>query len=156
MLKAAGAGLLGGAALYGMDAIGLIPGRSAPPPAFSTGEMTYRTHPQNGDRISLLAFGCMRFPVLPEATRPSGPEINEAAATALVDYAMAHGVNYFDTAWRYHGGMSEVMIGKALKRYPRKSFFLADKMPGALDPTLEQAQDMFRTQLQRCQVDYFD
>jgi len=156
LLKVAGAGLLGGAALYGMDALGLIPGRFAPPPDTATGEMTYRVNPRNGDRISLLAFGCMRFPVLPEAARPSGPEINEAAAMALVDHAMAHGVNYYDTAWRYHGGRSAVMIGKALKRYPRESFFLANKMPGAIDPTLEQAKDVFRTQLERCQVDYFD
>ena len=156
LLKAAGAGLLGGAALYGMEALRLFPETIAPPPPPPAGAMTYRINPRNGDRISLLAFGCMRFPVLPEATRPSGPEIDNAAAAALVDYAMAHGVNYFDTAWRYHAGMSEVMIGKALKRYPRESFFLADKMPGAINPTLEQAKDLFRTQLERCQVDYFD
>jgi predicted aldo/keto reductase-like oxidoreductase len=98
----------------------------------------------------------MRFPVLPEATRPGGPEIDETAAFRLVDYAIAHGVNYFDTAWRYHGGMSEVVIGKALKRYPREKFFLADKMPGMLNPTLAEARDIFHTQLQRCQVEYFD
>jgi predicted aldo/keto reductase-like oxidoreductase len=98
----------------------------------------------------------MRFPMLPQASRPTGPEINEAAATALVEHGMAHGVNYFDTAWRYHAGMSEVMTGKALKRYPRESFFLADKMPGALDPALKQAKEMFQTQLERCQVEYFD
>ncbi|MDR0466648.1 MAG: aldo/keto reductase, partial [Deltaproteobacteria bacterium] len=129
VLKAGGAGLLGGVALYGMNALGLFPEKLTPPKEILTDKMTYRVNPRNGDRISLLAFGCMRFPVLPTATRPSGPEINEAAATALVDYAMAHGVNYYDTAWRYHGGMSETLIGKALKRYPRESFFLADKMP---------------------------
>jgi len=156
MLKAAGTGVLGGAALYGANALGLFPKKGAQQQQVPTDKMTYRVNPRNGDRLSLLAFGCMRFPVLPTATRPSGPEINEAAATTLVDYAMAHGVNYYDTAWRYHAGMSEVMIGKALKRYPRESFFLANKMPGALDPTLEQAKEMFRTQLKRCQVDYFD
>jgi predicted aldo/keto reductase-like oxidoreductase len=156
VLKATGAGILGGAALYGMNALRLFPEKAALPQAIPTDKMTYRVNPRNGDRISLLAFGCMRFPVLPSATRPSGPEINEATATDLVDYAMAHGVNYFDTAWRYHGGMSEVLIGKALKRYPRESFFLADKMPGAIDPTPEQAKELFRTQLARCQVDYFD
>jgi predicted aldo/keto reductase-like oxidoreductase len=139
-----------------MNALGLFPEKAAPLPEIPADKLTYRINPRNGDRISLLAFGCMRFPVLPEATRPGGPEINEAAATALVDYAMAHGVNYFDTAWRYHGGKSEVLIGKALKRYPRKSFFLADKMPGAIDPSPEQAKEIFRTQLERCQVDYFD
>ena len=156
LLKATGAGVLGGVALYGMHALRLFPEKVVPSPAIPTDKMTYRVNPRNGDRISLLAFGCMRFPVLPSATRPSGPEINEAAATALVDYAMAHGVNYYDTAWRYHAGMSEVVIGKALKRYPRESFFLADKMPGAIDPSPEQAKELFRTQLKRCQVDYFD
>ena len=156
ILKATGAGILGGMALYGMHALKLLPEKVTPQPDIPTDKMTYKINPRNGDRISLLAFGCMRLPVLPAATRPSGPEINEAAATALVDYAIEHGVNYFDTAWRYHGGMSEVLIGKALKRYPRESFFLADKMPGAIDPTLEQAKDLFRTQLERCQVDYFD
>ena len=156
ILKATGAGIVGGAALYGMNALGLFPEKAAPPPDIPTDKMTYRVNPLNGDRISLLAFGCMRLPMLPQASRPSGPEVNEAAATAMVDYAMAHGVNYFDTAWRYHGGMSEVTIGKALKRYPRERFFLADKMPGHIDPTPEQAKELFRTQLQRCQVDYFD
>jgi predicted aldo/keto reductase-like oxidoreductase len=156
VLKATGLGVLGGAALYGMNALRLFPERITPPPAIPTDKMTYRVNPRNGDRISLLAFGCMRFPVLPSATRPSGPEINEALATAQVDYAFAHGVNYFDTAWRYHGGKSEVLIGKALSRYPRESFFLADKMPGAIDPTLEEAKKIFRTQLERCRVDYFD
>jgi len=98
----------------------------------------------------------MRFPVLPTATSPGGPEIDEAAAFRLVDYAIAHGVNYFDTGWRYHGGMSEVMLGKALKRHPRESYFVADKMPGVLNPTLEEAKAMFRTQLERCQVEHFD
>jgi predicted aldo/keto reductase-like oxidoreductase len=156
ILKATGAGILGGVALYGMNALRLFPERAVSLPEIPTDKMSYRVNPRNGDRISLLAFGCMRLPVLPEATRPSGPEVNEAAVTALVDYAMAHGINYFDTAWRYHGGMSETAIGKALKRYPRESFFLADKMPGAIHPTLEQAKDLFRTQLGRCQVDYFD
>jgi len=118
--------------------------------------MTYRVHPPSGDKVSLLGFGCMRFPVLPTATAPSGSEIDEAEVFRQVDYAIAHGVNYFDTAWRYHGGNSEVVTGKALKRHPRKSFFLADKMPGVLKPSLDEAKNIFKTQLERCQVEYFD
>ena len=73
----------------------------------------------------------------------------------MLDYAYAHGVNYFDTAWMYHGGKSEEMVGKALKRYPRESFFLADKMPPTAK-TLEEAKEIFSTQLERCGVEYFD
>jgi predicted aldo/keto reductase-like oxidoreductase len=156
LLKAAGAGILGGAVLYGMDGFKAFSPKGGPAPEPPSGKMTYRINPANGDRISLLGYGCMRFPVLPEATRPSGPEINEAAVVRLIEHAMEHGVNYFDTAWRYHGGRSEVVIGKALKRYPRESFFLADKMPGVLNPTLEEAKKIFHTQLERCQVEYFD
>ena len=157
-LKLAGAGVLGGAALYGLDALRFLPDRASPLPEPSAEKMTYRINPGNGDRISLLGFGCMRFPLLPAATQPYGPEIDETAAVRLVDYAIAHGVNYFDTAWFYHGGMSEVMIGKALARYPRASFYLADKMPGnrTPNPTLGEAREIFRTQLERCRVEYFD
>ncbi len=71
----------------------------------------------------------------------------------LVDYAMAHGINYFDTAHPYHKGMSQIAIGKALKKYPRDSFFLATKMPTPLMPTLEQAKEIFEKQLKDCQVE---
>jgi len=156
ILKAAGVGVIGGAVLYGMDALRLFPERNTHLPEPPTDQMTYRINPRNGDRISLLGFGCMRFPVMPTADTPRSPEIDEAAAFRMVDYAIAHGVNYFDTAWPYHGGMSEVVAGKALKRHPRQSFYLCDKMPGYLTPTLDKAKEIFRTQLERCQVEYFD
>lgn len=156
MLKAAGAGAAGLALAYGLGKAGIAPALTSPSTEQPTGKMTHRVNPGTGDKISLLGFGCMRFPMQPEAPSPGGPEIDEAAAFRLVDYAIAHGVNYFDTGWRYHGGMSEVIIGKALKRYPREGFYIADKMPGVLKPTLEQAKTIFRTQLERCQVEYFD
>ena len=65
-------------------------------------------------------------------------------------------MNYFDTAWPYHRGVSEIVIGKALQRYPRKSYFLADKMPTFLMPTLAQAKEIFEKQLEKCNVEYFD
>jgi len=156
VLKAAGVGAVGGAVLYGMDALRLFPERKKLLPEPPTDKMTYRINPRNGDRISLLGFGCMRFPLLRTGAIPKRNEPDEAAALQLVDYAIAHGVNYFDTAWPYHGGMSEVVIGKALKRYPRERFFLCDKMPGYLNPSREKAEEIFRTQLERCQVEYFD
>ena len=156
LLKATGAGLAGAAAVYGLNKLGWLPGAATPLPPPPTDKMTCRTHPRSGDAVSLLGFGCMRLPVLPEATSPRGPEIDEAATFALVDYALDHGVNYFDTAWGYHGGVSETVIGKALKRHPRDRFYLATKMPTYLDPDLNMAKDIFARQLQKCQVDYFD
>ena len=79
-----------------------------------TDKMTYST--VNDDKVSILGFGCMRFPTTADG------KIDEVAAEKLVDYAMAHGVTYYDTAWPYHGGASELTIGRALKKYDRKSF----------------------------------
>ncbi len=159
LIKAAGIGVAGAAAAYGLDKAGLLPqfssGKSSLPEP-PTDQMTYRVHPKSGDKVSLLGFGCMRFPMLPEATSPRGTQIDEKAAFAMVDYAIAHGVNYFDTGWAYHQGASEVMTGKALARHPRQSFYLATKMPGYMEPTLAEAKEIFATQLERCQVEYFD
>ena len=159
MIAATGLSLAGAAGVVGLaDIVGV--GCSSPEGVSAaevpTGKMSYRVHPVSGDRVSLLGYGCMRFPVTPTATSASGPEIDEFEAIRSVDYAIEHGVNYFDTAWRYHGGNSEVVIGKALKRHSRESFFLADKMPGVLKPTLDEAKNIFATQLERCQVSYFD
>ena len=134
------------------DPVGVPRGLPDPPPD----KMTYRTHPHSGDKVSLLGFGCMRYPVMPGETSPRSPNIDEHAALALVDYALAHGVNYFDTAWGYHSGASETFTGRALKRHPRESYYLASKMPSYLEPTLEQAKEIFFTQLKKCQVEYFD
>lgn len=156
MLKAAGVGLAGATVAYGLDKLGMFSGKENAIQEPQADKMTYRTHPTNKDTISLFGFGCMRFPMLPDADAHNGPDIDEAAAFALVDDALAHGVNYFDTGWRYHQGASEEVIGKALQRHPRKSFFLATKMPGYLNPTLEQAKEIFETQLKKCRVEYFD
>ena len=98
----------------------------------------------------LLGFGMMRFPTL------SDKSIDEELSLKMIDYAYKHGVNYFDTAFNYHGGTSEIFAGKALKRYPRASFYLATKMPGWMVTSLDKAKEIFATQLERCQVDYFD
>ncbi|MBQ7586312.1 MAG: aldo/keto reductase [Desulfovibrionaceae bacterium] len=124
-----------------------------PPPK---DKMTYTTTSRSGDKVSILGFGCMRYPVMPGESSPRSQNINEAAAFELVDYAIDHGVNYFDTAWGYHGGASQIVTGKALHRHPRDKFFLATKMPGYLNPTLARAKEMFETQLTNCQVEYFD
>jgi len=109
-------------------------------------------HVATGANISMLAFGCMRLPLIEKGK----PEIDEPLAMKMIDYAYQRGVNYFDTAWFYHQGQSETFIGKALKQYPRETFYLADKMPGRVIKSLEQAKEIFAEQLVKCQVDYFD
>ena len=94
-----------------------------------TDEMTYRSFPALGkDKVSLLGYGCMRWPTFanPEG---EGSIIDQDAVNELVDYAIAHGVNYFDTAPVYVQGWSEKATGDALKRHPRESYYVATKLP---------------------------
>lgn len=155
MLKTVGLGALGAALAYsGLSELGAPTGRADAQPSSVPGTMTYRTHPKNGDKISLLGYGCMRLPLVSGTTNNS--EIDEAAAIALIDHAIESGVNFFDTAWMYHQGMSAVVMGKALKRHPRASHFMSNKMPTGLNPTLDEAKSMFVQQLERCETAYFD
>ena len=101
-------------------------------------------------QLSLLGFGTMRFPLLPDGS------VDEAQVQEMTDYAMSHGVNYFDTAYPYHGGKSETIIGRALKEYPRESFYLADKYPGHQLASSYDPAAVFEDQLQKCGVEYFD
>ncbi len=103
-----------------------------------------------GIKLPRLGYGCMRLPTLPDG------EIDREETFRLVDYAMAHGVNYFDTAYPYHGGKSEIVIGEALSRYPRESYLLADKYPGHQIMSEYKPREVFLNQLERCGVDYFD
>ncbi|MCI5802056.1 MAG: aldo/keto reductase [Oscillospiraceae bacterium] len=114
--------------------------------------MEMRTYREAGPSISLLGLGCMRLPKV----CPDKDDIDFAAAQEMVDYAYAHGVNYYDTAYVYHGGTSEQFIGPALKKYPRDSYYLATKMPGWDLTCREDAVKIFEEQLANCQVDYFD
>ena len=101
-------------------------------------------------KLPRLGYGCMRLPTLADG------EIDREEVFRLVDYAMAHGVNYFDTAYPYHGGRSEIVIGEALSRYPRESYFLADKYPGHQIMSEYKPSEVFLDQLKKCGVDYFD
>lgn len=106
-----------------------------------------------GLKLSKLGFGLMR---LPQVEGGADAAIDEELVAKMVDYAMQNGVNYFDTAWPYHGGMSETVIGRVLKRYPRESFYLADKFPGHQIRSNYRPADIFEQQLKKCQVEYFD
>ena len=104
-----------------------------------------------GRSLSALGFGTMRLPTLPDGS------IDEALTAEMTDYAIAHGVNYFDTAWPYHGGESERVIGRILSRYPRESYCLADKYPGhQISSTGYDPAATFEAQLEKCGVEYFD
>lgn len=105
-----------------------------------------------GLRISALGMGAMRLPVI--GGDDSKPD--QAQVEAMVDYAMEHGVNYFDTAWGYHGGNSETAMGRALAKHPRDSFYLADKFPGYDLSNMGKVKEIFEEQLGKCGVDHFD
>ena len=110
------------------------------------------TNDFQGKTLSRLGFGTMRLPVIDgDASR-----IDIEQTDAMVDYCMSHGVNYFDTAYPYHGGMSERVIGKSLSRYPRESFYLATKYPGHQISSNYDPAEIFEEQLEKCRVDYFD
>lgn len=116
------------------------------------GFMEKRFFPRIGKGVSLLGFGCMRLPLL----EPLKQDIDYPLAEAMIDKAVAMGVNYFDTAWPYHGEKSEAFIGHALRKYPRGSVYLANKLPIWLAQSPEDVDRLFREQLERCQVSYFD
>ena len=105
-----------------------------------------------GERLSRLGMGNMRLPTKGERNGP----IDEEKSQEIIDYLMASGVNYYDTAYMYHGGKSELFVGKALKKYPRDSYFLADKMPTYPLKEGKTPQEIFEEQLQKCGVDHFD
>ena len=130
-------------------------GTSAPQGEVPTDRMTYRTSSSTGDRVSLLGYGCMRWPLL-ETPAADGNPIDQETVNSLVDYALAHGVNYFDTAPVYLQGFSERSTGIALKRHPRESYFVATKMSNFSNPTRENSLAMYRQSFRELQVDYLD
>lgn len=102
--------------------------------------------------LSALGFGCMRLPVIDgDDNRP-----DQAAVQEMVDYAMAHGVNYYDTAWGYHGGNSETAVGEALSKYDHKDYCIASKFPGYDLSNFGKHEEIFEKQLEKCKVDHFD
>ena len=105
-----------------------------------------------GLELSALGLGLMRLPTVDG----DNAKIDEARTAEMVKYAMDNGVNYFDTAWGYHSGQSEPVIGKVLSAYPRDKFYLASKFPGYDTANLEKIDEIFNKQLERCRVDYFD
>lgn len=103
-------------------------------------------------KLSALGMGAMRLPV----TDGDDAKIDEGKTAEMVAYAMEHGINYYDTAWGYHGGNSELAMGKALSRYPRETYYLATKFPGYDLSNMDKVEEIFERQLKKCGVEYFD
>ena len=103
-------------------------------------------------KLSALGLGCMRLPTIDGQYG----NIDKEATAKMVAYAMEQGINYYDTAWAYHEKTSESVMGEILSQYPRDSFYLASKMPGFGPEHWENKEEIFETQLKKCQVDYFD
>ncbi len=128
-----------------------------------TDKMTYRLNPKSGEKVSLLGYGCMRWPVMPDPAG-EGEIIDQDAVNSLVDYALAHGINYFDTAPPYCRGLSEKATGIALNRHPRDSYYIATKMSnhrlvgqGSSPQELyDESVKMYRNSFRDLQTDYID
>ena len=112
--------------------------------------MIYREF--KGKQLSALGMGCMRLPIIGD----DQSKIDMDAVREMVAYAMEKGINYYDTAWGYHDGQSEIAIGKVLADYPRESFYLASKFPGFSTANMERVEEIFEKQLEKCGVEYFD
>lgn len=123
--------------------------------AVPTDQMTYRVLPGNEDKVSLLGYGCMRWPTIPSPDG-NGDLIDQDAVNELVDYAIAHGINYFDTSPVYVQGWSEKATGIALKRHPREKLFIATKLSNFANASRENSIAMYRKSFQDLQTDYFD
>ena len=122
-----------------------------------TDQMEYRLNPKTGEKVSLLGYGCMRWPLKPKSDG-TGDEIDQEAVNGMIDFAMEHGVNYYDTSPVYVQGMSERATGIALARHPREKYFLATKMSNMRMTSFElpACQAMYEESFKRLQTDYFD
>ena len=118
------------------------------------GGMTYRTNNGNGDKVSILGYGCMRWPMIKDE---NGRDIiDQETVNRLVDYAMEHGVNYYDSSPVYLQGQSEKATGIALSKYPRESYFVATKLSNFSNYTKENSIEMYQKSKENFQTDYID
>lgn len=121
-----------------------------------TDKMTYRNFPSVGnDQVSLLGYGCMRWPTIPNPDG-QGDIIDQDEVNRLVDYALEHGVNFFDTSPVYVQGKSERATGNALKRHPRESYYISTKLSNFSDSSRENSMAMYERSFRELQVDYID
>ena len=148
-----------GLATAGLSSCAGTKKETSPSESSPGGQMTYRTNPSTGDKVSILGFGCMRWPsVGGRSAREGNEEIDQEMVNALVDYAIEHGVNYFDTSPAYCQGKSERATGIALSRHPRDSYFIATKLSNFAPSTwdFDASVAMYRNSMKELQVDYLD
>lgn len=103
-------------------------------------------------KLSGLGLGMMRLPVVDG----DDASIDMARTAEIIDYAYQNGINYFDTAWGYHNGNSELAAGQCLSAYPRESYYLASKFPGYDNSNMPKVKEIFEEQLKKCRTPYFD
>ncbi len=132
----------------------VVTGDTTPQGPVPKGKMTYRTNPSTGDKVSLLGYGCMRWPKLPD----DDDTLDQEMINRLVDTAIEHGVNYFDTSPAYCKGQSEGATGTALSRHPRESYFIATKLSNFAPATWsrEASVAMYHNSLKELRTDYID
>jgi len=149
-IKISGAGALA----LGAAAVGCAPKKAATSPAEEgPEEMVLRENPVNGDKVSLLGFGCMRWPMIDVDGKRV---IDQEAVNEMVDYAIEHGINYFDTSPAYLMGQSEKAAGIALSRHPRDKYFIATKLSNFNNATPEASIQMYKDSFEQLKTDYFD
>lgn len=157
---------LGGVAIASSAVLAACKNNSMSAPAEQThvsdglGQMTYRTNPNSGDKVSLLGYGMMRLPVEAGGTARENPDspIDQELVNRQIDYAIEHGINYFDTSPVYCKGLSEHSTGIALSRHPRSSYFIATKLSNYSPSTWpkEESIKMFENSLRELRTDYID
>ena len=149
-IKISGAGALA----LGAAAVGCAPKKAATAPAEEgPEEMVLRENPVNGDKVSLLGFGCMRWPMV---EKDGQRVIDQEAVNEMVDYAIEHGINYFDTSPAYLMGQSEKAAGIALSRHPRDKYYIATKLSNFNNATPEASIQMYKDSFEQLKTDYFD
>ena len=114
-------------------------------------QMLMRENPLNGDRVSALGFGCMRWPMVKDSK--GNDIIDQEAVNEMVDYAIAHGINYFDTSPVYLQGQSEKAAGIALSRHPRESYYIATKLSNFSDQSKSSSIQMYRESFKQLKTD---
>ena len=150
-IKISGAGAL----TLGAAAVGCTPKKTASSSPADEGpeQMVYRENPANGDKVSLIGFGCMRWPMI---EKDGKRVIDQDAVNEMVDYALEHGINYFDTSPAYLMGQSEKAAGIALSRHPRNSYYIATKLSNFNNQTPEASIQMYKDSFDQLKTDYFD
>lgn len=127
--------------------------KSTSAPVAEEEKMVLRENPNNSDKVSLLGFGCMRWPMI---EKDGVRVIDQEAVNEMVDYALAHGVNYFDTSPAYLMGQSEKAAGDALSRHPRESYYIATKLSNFGDRSKDASIRMYHDSFEQLHTDYFD